>query len=276
VDFSGLKGFSAGLIVNNLRMNWPGLHAAHLDFPARKQVADVLPEHMANDLVIKQKRERLAKLITPHIKDAQAVGIPAVLGLYKSSDVVSDLTGLIGVPVFEISTMPPSIPGLRLKEAFERGLREKRIDYFSQQNVLAVKEEKPGKFVINIGRVHNEQDIISKGIILATGRFLGGGLSADRKQIRETIFNLPVFQPQTRALWHREDFLDPKGHLINQAGLETDDRLRPLGNDGQPAFETLYAAGSILAHQDWKRMKCGSGLAIATAYGAVKAFIDNQ
>ena len=31
------------------------------------------------------------------------------------------------------------------------------------------------------------------------------------------------------------------------------------------------AAGSILAHQDWKRQKCGSGLAIATAYGAVQA-----
>jgi glycerol-3-phosphate dehydrogenase subunit B len=28
-----------------------------------------------------------------------------------------------------------------------------------------------------------------------------------------------------------------------------------------------------LAHQDWIRMKCGSGLAIATAFGAVKAFM---
>jgi glycerol-3-phosphate dehydrogenase subunit B len=32
----------------------------------------------------------------------------------------------------------------------------------------------------------------------------------------------------------------------------------------------LFAAGSILAHQDWMRMKCGSGLAIATAYAAVE------
>ena len=39
-----------------------------------------------------------------------------------------------------------------------------------------------------------------------------------------------------------------------------------------PAFENLFAAGSILAHPDWMRQKCGAGLAIATAYGAVKAF----
>jgi glycerol-3-phosphate dehydrogenase subunit B len=29
-----------------------------------------------------------------------------------------------------------------------------------------------------------------------------------------------------------------------------------------------------LAHQDWMRMKCGSGLAIATAYGAVNALLS--
>ena len=41
----------------------------------------------------------------------------------------------------------------------------------------------------------------------------------------------------------------------------------------RPAFKLLFVAGSILAHQDWMRMKCGSGLAIATAYGAVNAFL---
>jgi hypothetical protein len=33
----------------------------------------------------------------------------------------------------------------------------------------------------------------------------------------------------------------------------------------------LFAAGSILAHQDWMRMKCGSGLALSTAYAAVNS-----
>ena len=58
------------------------------------------------------------------------------------------------------------------------------------------------------------------------------------------------------------------------AGLETDDQFRPLGKDGTAAFETLYAAGSILAHQDWKRTKCGVGLAVATAYKAVQSFVS--
>jgi glycerol-3-phosphate dehydrogenase subunit B len=113
----------------------------------------------------------------------------------------------------------------------------------------------------------------SRGVVLASGRFIGGGLHADRKRIRETIFDLPVCQPTDRTKWHRRDFLDPRGHPINEAGLETDDDFRPLNGSGRPAFKTLFAAGSILAHQDWIRTKCGAGLAIATAYGAINSFL---
>lgn len=275
VDFTGLKGFSAGLIVNTLKPGWPGLRAVRIDFPAKGLLTEVLPEHLANALAMPGNREQLAQLIRPHIGDTEFVGMPAVLGLHQSLKVASEISERIGVPIFEISTMPPAITGLRLKEAFERGLGEKRPYYFPQNHVLGVKQEKTGKFKISIGPEKLVQTVLSKGVILATGRFIGGGLHADRKNIRETIFNLPVHQPEMRVQWHRVDFLDRRGHLINQAGLEVDDLFRPLGSNGQPAFETLFAVGSILAHQDWKRMKCGVGLAVATAFGAVRAFVDH-
>jgi len=274
VEFKGLKGFSAGLIAENLKDRWPGLRTVRVLFPGTGHREEVLPEHMANALVLSGNRERLAKLIRPEIQEVQCVGLPAVLGLYQSSKVTSDLTEMIGIPVFEIPTMPPSIPGLRLKEAFERGLREKRSCYFSQKRVVEVRQGSGGEFEIGSDGATGKQTIISQGVILATGRFIGRGLTADRKHVRETIFNLPVFQPESRREWHREDFLDRHGHPINQAGLEIDDYFRPLDHQGRPAFHTLFAAGSILAHQDWKREKCGTGLAVATAFGAVKAFIE--
>ena len=168
IDFAGLKGFSAGLIVAALSKEWPGLRNTLVTFPGKEQMVEVLPEHMANALVISRNCERLADAIRPHVQEAKVVGIPAVLGLYQSSKVTSDLAELIGVPVFEISTMPPSIPGLRLKEAFERGLREKRAGYFSHRSVLEVKEKGSGGFEIAIGTSGKEKIIISKGIVLAT------------------------------------------------------------------------------------------------------------
>jgi glycerol-3-phosphate dehydrogenase subunit B len=179
----------------------------------------------------------------------------------------------MGVAVFEIPTIPPSVPGLRLKEAFERGLRTKGVEYFSQNRILEVRHKADEYFELDIGRATAARTVRSRGIILASGRFIGGGLHADRKRIKETIFDLRVYQPGNRTDWHRRDFLDPRGHLVNRAGLEIDDSFRPLNSSRQPAFRTLFAAGSLLAHNDWKRMKCGAGVAIASAFGAVKAFM---
>jgi len=130
-----------------------------------------------------------------------------------------------------------------------------------------------GCFILNIGTMKTDHTVRAGGVILASGRFIGKGLHADRKHIRETIFDLPVFQPADRASWHRDEFLDPRGHPINRAGLEIDNHFRPLDRSGRPAYETLFAAGSILAHQDWMRQKCGAGLAIASAYASVNAFL---
>ena len=273
VDIRGLKGFSALQIADAFKDEWPGLTTARITFPGTEQSSDVYTEHMAGALILDQNREKLAQTVRPHINAAQAVGLPAILGLYRTKDVISDLEDMLNVPVFEIPTMPPSVPGLRLKEAFERQLRTLGIKYFSQKEVLAVRPMDDGYYEISIGRERNEFTVQSRGIVLASGRFIGGGLHANRKRIRETIFDLPVRQPTDRTRWHRRNFLDPRGHPINSAGLETDDDFRPLDGSGRPAFKTLFAAGSILAHQDWIRTKCGAGLAIATAYGAIKSFL---
>jgi glycerol-3-phosphate dehydrogenase subunit B len=116
-----------------------------------------------------------------------------------------------------------------------------------------------------------ERTIRAAAVILASGRFLGRGLHADRDAIRETIFDLPVKQPGERAGWHDKRLFAPRGHPINRAGLAVDDRFRPVNARGETIHANLFAAGSILADQDWVRQKCGSGLAIATAYGAVQA-----
>ncbi len=277
VEFKGLKGFRAGLIAENLKDQWPGLRILRISFPGTGHREEVLPEQMANALVLKGNCVKLARVIRPEIKRARCVGLPAVLGLYQSSKVISDLEELLEVPVFEIPTTPPSIPGLRLKEAFERGLREKRPFYFSPKRVVEVNLGQDGDFQIGIDSIIGKQMINSSGVILASGRFFGGGLTADRQQIREKIFDLPVFQPESRSEWHREDFFDRQGHPINRAGLEIDDHFRPVNNNQNgPAFDNLFAAGSILAHQDWKREKCGTGLAVATAFRAVKAFSETR
>ena len=271
VDIEGLKGFSARQMVASLRPRRPGLNHATISFPGSVHPGEVYLEPLARSLALPQTRQALADELRSHLKDACFLGMPAVFGIQDSHTILSDIEKRVGVPMFEIPTMPPSIPGLRIKETFESNLPSKGVQRFFQKRVMDVKTEGKG-FVVQIGDTSPETLIRTRGILLASGRFLGKGLSADRKQIRESIFNLPVQQPVKRNEWHCYEFLDPAGHPVNRAGLVTDDRFRPFDHSGKIAHEKLFAAGSILAHQDWMRQKCGSGLAIATAYTAVNAF----
>jgi glycerol-3-phosphate dehydrogenase subunit B len=168
--------------------------------------------------------------------------------------------------------MVPTITGLRLREAFEQRLPQLGVRAYYQQKVREARVIPDNTFQFLVGAETPELKVNARGAILASGRFFGKGLRADRLRIRETIFDLPVSQPKERTLWHHKDLLHPQGHPINRAGLDIDDDFRPVDPDNRPIHRNLYAAGSILAHQDWTRQKCGSGLAIATAFGAVDAF----
>jgi glycerol-3-phosphate dehydrogenase subunit B len=272
VDLQGLKGFSARLLTERLNPAWSGLRALSIPSIYSELAHEINPLPLAQDLEIAEYRQKLADLIRPHVKDAEFIGLPAVLGIHQVNKVVHELGELLGKPVFEIPTIPPSISGIRLKEAFLRFLPAKGAHCMFQKHVLKATPTADGTFLLDVGRTEHEAEIKADGVLLATGRFLGGGLLSDHKIVSESLFDLPVFQPENRELWHGDRLLQPSGHAVNQAGLETDAMMRPLDASGRPAFERLFAAGIILAHQDWTRMKCGSGLSVATAYGAVKSF----
>ncbi|MBT4268239.1 MAG: anaerobic glycerol-3-phosphate dehydrogenase subunit B, partial [Deltaproteobacteria bacterium] len=63
---------------------------------------------------------------------------------------------------------------------------------------------------------------------------------------------------------------------VNRAGILVDSNFHPLDQQGTPAFGKLFAAGSILAGQDWIREKSGSGLAAASAFSAIQSFVSQR
>jgi glycerol-3-phosphate dehydrogenase subunit B len=273
-DIQGLKGFSARQIAAAVGGSWPDLRTTRLRLPRTEGSGEVFAERLARGLELEVHRRTLVHALAPHIDGVETVGLPAILGISRPAEVLRDVEQHLGMPVFEIPTMPPGATGLRLKESFERGLGAKGVRLFLENRVLRASMAPGGDFLLQVGRIEPEITIRAPAVILATGRFMGGGLKADRQVVREALFGLPVRQPDGRTNWHRAEFLDPRGHPVNRAGLEIDASFRPLDAAGRPAHTHLLAAGSILAHQDWMRMKCGSGLAIATAWAAVNHAAD--
>ena len=267
VDFKGLKGFSGRQVAANLQERWPGLATARIDFPDI-MTGEIYPEVMARALEVPATREKLAVRLKAAAGVAKIVGLPAVLGMHRPDRVKAELERLTGLVIFEIPTMPPSVPGIRLREMFEQVLPQKGVTLIPQQKVTGLCFEADGAR-LSLADSFGPIELRARAVILATGRFLSGGLEAERTGIRETLLNLPVVQPDGRGHWYHDRYTDPRGHAIHRAGLTVDHAFRPLGADGQPYDERLFAAGVILAHQDWIRGRSGAGIAIASAYQAV-------
>ncbi len=269
VDFAGLKGFSARQIAATLSAGWPGLDARRLPVPGMQ--GEIQPERLGRFLENRDRCCRLAADIRPHAQGVGAVGLPAVVGIHRHQANFAALQEIIDRPLFEIPTMLPSVPGLRLRETFERQLPRIGVRAWYHHRAAAVERRDKGGFHVRIGSATEGFRVRAKAVVLATGRFFGKGLHAERTMIREPLFDLPVHQPDRREQWHQKDLLHRGGHAINRAGLAVDDCFRPVDFDGRRVMPRLFAAGSILAHQDWVREKCGSGLALASAYAAVRA-----
>ncbi len=269
VDFYGLKDFSAKMVASNLEPMWPGLRTSRVSFPGCESRSELFTELLAYSLESPQTRSELVQRLRPLLQGVQVLGLPAVLGMGSAQAIHRELEERLEVRIFEIPTIPASVPGLRLTGALKRAADASLfIQTFDQNLVTGLDQDAQGRFVVTVQGPQQKWELRSRALLLATGRFLGQGLTADRKRIKESLLDLPVHQPDSRAKWHREDFFDPKGHALNQAGIEVDEHFRPVDPQSNVMYENLYAAGSILAHQDWMRFKCGAGLAIASAYKA--------
>ena len=183
----------------------------------------------------------------------------------------------IGISVFEIPTLPPSVPGLRLDAALRAQLDHLGVRVEIGMEVCGFHAN--GRRIQWIETETGSRPLRhrARNYLLATGGILGGGIYAHRcGRVEETVFDLPLTAPQTRPQWLRPLFLDRRGHPIFQGGVSVDDRFRPLDQAGAPVYDNLWAAGAILAHTDPIRERSREGIAITTGYAAANAVVRGQ
>jgi anaerobic glycerol-3-phosphate dehydrogenase len=138
----------------------------------------------------------------------------------------------IGCPVCELSTMPPSVPGLRLLRRFERRLIELGVEVctgFSVQKLCLENNECTGIVLDTPGRPRR---ISADAVVLACGRF--SRLLADCPS---------------------ED----------KPSARVSEELQPLGSDGQVIARNLYECGSVLGESEPRH---GNAIAILSGYRA--------
>jgi glycerol-3-phosphate dehydrogenase subunit B len=122
VGSRGLRDFHAPLCADNLAASGATTRAVEFDWRLDRADANALnAAHRFDDA---SWRAWFSGTLEPLLTTQdELVGLPAVLGLRDPGGVHADLQRRLGRPVFEIPTLPPSVPGMRLYETLRAALR---------------------------------------------------------------------------------------------------------------------------------------------------------
>jgi glycerol-3-phosphate dehydrogenase subunit B len=279
VGLRGLKDFYPRYLADNLsRVALPGgasvsARAAELD-PALGGERDVSGVGFARRFERPDFRESIVRELRPRLAPGEVVGFPAALGLGRAREVWQELEAGLRRRVFEVPTLPPSVGGIRVFESMTGALRRKGARVVIGSAVE--RGESDGRRLTGIvaqtaGRPRTYR---AATFVLASGGFSSGGFQVDSHgRARETILDLAIAgAPGPGEPRFAPGYFDD--HPIARAGLAVDELLRPLGADGAPAFENLYAAGAAIEGAVPWREASGNGVSLSTGYAAATAILQ--
>jgi glycerol-3-phosphate dehydrogenase subunit B len=186
--------------------------------------------------------------------------------LAKHADVMKDLQRQLGKLVFEISTLPPSVPGRRLFDALKTVFFQAGGKLIFGSNVVDGTIKNGRVEQIRIETASRFKPIVAQNYVLATGGIFGGGLQTDESgRVWEPVFGLPVAADANRHHWFAYNFLASEGQPVANCGIRVNQQFNPLGDNDVVVVENLFVAGASLAGSNWVAGRTGNGVAVGSA-----------
>jgi glycerol-3-phosphate dehydrogenase subunit B len=264
VGFEGFKDFYALYVADQLKCRGISLQLPDSIYQERTAIA------LARLTEEESFRENIGREIKKQLHGETWVGFPALLGIHDPIQVKEALEETTGTKVFEIPILPPSIPGKRIFDRFKEWLIRKGVTFLLGYPVSKVAITGKRCQAIEVARPPVITSYSADSFILATGRFMGGGLKADTEKILESIFNFPVHQPPSREGWFGNSFFGDLPHPVHLAGVLTNVSFQPVNESGDVILKNVWVAGSVLAHHHCIEEKSREGIEISTGYMAAK------
>jgi glycerol-3-phosphate dehydrogenase subunit B len=246
------------LSVRAVRVTVPQLQRRHLDGLTLARLFDQLTF-----------RRQLIEAVRPHLGDATVVAFPAVLGLRDPAGVAGDLREGLGLPVAELPTLPPSVPGMRLQQALEGALRRQgaRVQVGAR---ATVRRSNGHAESLELAAAAHPVHVPLRTVVLATGGLASDGLRVEGSgALVEPAANLLVTGPSGGGDGGYGDaFLGAEGQEVGRGGVPVDAGMRPLDETGAVACDNLFACGGLLAGARRPVERSADGIAAATGYAA--------
>ncbi len=255
-----LRDLHASLCAANLSRL--GIEARSIELDIGQGRAEVNALGLARQLDDPSYRDLVAGRLGPLLRDGERVGMPAILGLRDPHGVWSDLEERLGHELFEIPTLPPSAPGIRVYNALTAALRAAGGRLVLGAKVVG--SERDGARVTTLHTHAGGRDTVyaAEHVVLASGGFASGGLELDSEwQTHERALGLPLRGlPGPGEPRFRPDYLGEQP--MAKVGVAVDAEQRAEGADN-----VLVAGAALPGAEPW-REGSGEGIAITSAHRA--------
>lgn len=281
LGIEGYHDFQPQLLAANLVQHTTFQHCrfttGFLNIPELDQLRDNAREfrsvNIAQLLAHTLAFQDLVSEIQSAAKNADAIFLPACFGL-DDPCFFQQLKQAVGVAMFELPTLPPSLLGIRqhhqLRQRFEQ------LGGLSMNGDRALRATFRQQKVANIyTQLHQENAISARHFVLAAGSFFSNGLVAEFEQIIEPLFRADIigckhFEPTDRLSWTADRFNAAQPYHSAGVAINAQCQVR---KDGQ-FIPNLYAAGNVIGGYHGIELGCGAGVAVVTALTAAKQILE--
>ena len=262
---AGFRDFFADLAAANLSAAGYSACVVTLDLPHAPTRRDAFATDLARLFDDGNYRAEVAHHWRDALKGVARLGLPAILGLESAAAARRDLNDKLGVELFEIPTLPPSVPGMRVFNILRDAILEAGGRVTTGPRVTGWVEKGRAAGVV-ADTAGGPRRYAAHSIILATGGFRHGGLDAPAKgRVKEPVFDLPV---STGEAWFAPLYWD--AHPYARFGVRVNaEGMQPVSANGKVIFPNLFAIGGLLAGADRNGEGSREGIDLATAWVAV-------
>lgn len=272
VTIKGFQDFFPGFVAEALEKRCMSCRCETVEIEELDMLRANATEMRATNIALAMESEKIRNKLIKEIgklkKGEDMLILPQVFG-YEDTKALDAVRKGVGMPVTFISTLMPSVPGIRtqklMKKAFE-----------AAGGTMMMGDKVTGATIVD-GKVKSvrtanlgDYELEADNFVLATGSFFGKGLSSDFTHIYEPILSLDVDASEKRDDWYSSEFFAKQAYI--GYGVKTDKDLHPY-KDGK-AIINLYAAGSVLSGAESLYEGSGAGVAIVTAMSVADKILE--
>lgn len=272
VNVPGFMDFPVSLITEGLHRLGAEVETALVSVPSlmhrRQSPSEMRSANLAKVLARDKKLQQIAARINKAATEVEAVIMPAIVGM-DSQEAVAFIRSRVQKPLHFVSTLPPSVPGVRVQTLLRKHFANLGGVYMLGNTVTGGHVEDGRLRYVETSLLPDER-LEADDFVLATGSFASDGLKSNYERVFEPIFDLDTTAPADRMQWVTSSVFDDQPY--RSYGVKVNASMQ--AQKGGQTISNLYVAGAVLGGHNAAKLADGAGVDMVTALRVAQYILE--